>query len=238
MIIIVLVTVGVCVGGFFLVADQIFSNAVPRATLLGFSPDESPQRAEIETQTEPHTCGLHSLRSVYRAYGLNPDEHALRVRLGVDVPANPADETSTGTLQPDLTRVLAQDGFSMETLDLEDSTASTQLESRLSKQHKALALIRKLDNGNLHWVVLQQADSPESLGSPADSTNDIEHIEVIDSLAEQPRQENTRDFIQRQAVTIILLGFEQNVDQASVKAGHRLGVVEMKKTPGRVKQLQ
>ena len=121
---IVLATVSLCVVVFLCVADHIFSNAVPRAELLGFSPSNNPEPAIIDPQTEPHTCGLHSLRSIYRAYGLNPDEHELRERLGVDTPANPADPTSTGTLQPDISRVLAQDGFLIHALDLNGNKSS------------------------------------------------------------------------------------------------------------------
>ena len=64
-----------------------------------------------EMQTEGSTCGLHALSSVYRAHGLNGEVFRLRARLGIDIPALPFLEHTTGTLQPDLLRVLAQDGF-------------------------------------------------------------------------------------------------------------------------------
>ena len=64
-----------------------------------------------EVQFEKHTCGLHTLRSIYQAYGLNPDAENLRVRLGVDVQANPADPTSTGTVQPDVLQVWIRTAF-------------------------------------------------------------------------------------------------------------------------------
>ena len=223
MIIIVLVTLVVCTGGYFWITDSIFSNAMPRAAILGFSPSDQPRSAVIDSQLESHTCGLHSLRSVYRAYELNPDEHSLRMRLGVDVPANPADDTSTGTLQADLTRVLAQDGFSIEALDLDDARASQTLQSYLATKHKAMALICKPDNGNLHWIVLQEAKN--------------HRVEIIDPLAKTPGSENTKRFISKQAVTVLLLGVESEVNKKSIKAAHRLGVAEMKNTPGRVKRL-
>ena len=223
-VLIALVTIVAVVTAGFLVSDHILSNAAPRAKLLGFSPVASPVRAQIDLQTEPHTCGLHSLRSIYRAYGLDPDEHALRTRLGVDIPAVPTQGDTTGTLQPDITRVLAQDGFLLVLLGVNAENAPTMLENHLARGQHALALIRKPDNGNLHWIVLQAA-------SPG-------KIEVIDSLVSTPQVESSTGFLTTKAVDIFLLEKHPDPGKSHIKEAHRMGLKIMKQTPSRVDELK
>ena len=140
---------------YFPLVDVLLSHSVPRAEILGFVPSDAPLRAVPERQLEGHTCGLHMLRSLYRAHALNPDEHLLRVRLGVDRGAVPAVKSTQGTLQPDLTRVLAQDGFLVNELDLERSNAAALLSSHLDRDWFAVTLIVRPRSGQLHWVLIQ-----------------------------------------------------------------------------------
>ena len=91
------------------------------ATATAGGRDPSPDRTRplpqprktpvITEQTEPHTCGWHTLSSIYTTHRLNPNRLQLRERLGVDAPALPGISGSTGTVQPDMVRVLSQDGF-------------------------------------------------------------------------------------------------------------------------------
>ena len=110
-----------------------------------------------ETQFESHTCGLHTIRVIYKAYGLDPDLENLRFRLGIDVPANPIELDSTGTLQPDLLRVLVQDGFDYKLLPLDDISESKEaLLDHLKSGNMAAALISRRENGNMHWVAAKK----------------------------------------------------------------------------------
>ena len=51
------------------------------------SPTSNPGRPILEAQSEGHTCGVHALSTLYRAYGLDPDRERIRWRLGVDTKA-------------------------------------------------------------------------------------------------------------------------------------------------------
>jgi hypothetical protein len=124
--------------------DSVQSQDVAR-------PSANPGTPVAETQTEPHTCGLHAMRSMYRAYGLAPEAFNLRFRLGTDEPAMRADKDSTGTLHPDLYRVLAQDGFAIEVLDLDADVASKALQNHLAWQQLALAVVYR---STYHWVLI------------------------------------------------------------------------------------
>ena len=141
-----------------------------------------------EQQTEGHTCGMHALRAAYRGYGLEPDEFDLRFRLGVDTAAVPGDGTSTGTLPPDLLRVLPQDGFAYTLLPLEDAGAEAQLKRHLRRGQVALALVEVT---GLHWVALDAA--------PGD------RLRVVDSLSPQPYDVATPQFLGDQALSVVLI---------------------------------
>jgi len=107
-----------------------------------------------ETQTENHTCGFHAVSAIYRSYGLDPKERRLRPRLGVDNTANVYDEESTGCLHPDIYRVITQEGFAYHSLDLAADSSRTNLLMHLDTSGYALALIKRRENGHLHWVVV------------------------------------------------------------------------------------
>jgi hypothetical protein len=90
-------------------------------------PLPTPDELLIERQTEVHTCGWHTLSSIYRAHALDRTRFRLRERLGVDVPAIPTRVESTGTVQPDMMRVLHQDGFLAHSLNPLDKTTRDAL---------------------------------------------------------------------------------------------------------------
>lgn len=145
-----------------------------------------------EAQFESDTCGLHTLRVIYKAYGLEPDHENLRARLGVDVPTNPMDPTSTGTLQPDLLRVLTQDGFLHKPLDLSnDYLASETLTQHLDSGNMAALLIARKENGNMHWVAAYRMAG--------------DTIEILDSLFEESYTVNPSDFINQCVLSCILV---------------------------------
>jgi hypothetical protein len=104
-----------------------------------------------ELQTEPHTCGLHALSSLYHAYSLDPDRLKLRFRIGVDTPLSNFMPKSLGTIHPDMLRVLWQDGFQTELVRPGSSAAAARLADHLTDGHMALALIRVKE---FHWVLL------------------------------------------------------------------------------------
>lgn len=114
----------------------------PSKTPTGFAPVK---------QTEPHTCGYCSIAAIYNAYGLDHGASGLRFRLGTDVQLNQLMESTTGTIPPDMARVLQQDGFSTQTITgVNDKMIGLTL-AHLHSGHPALAVIKVK---GLHWVVL------------------------------------------------------------------------------------
>lgn len=156
-------------------------------------PNTQPERAAIallqEQQFENHTCGLHALSAIYRAYGLSPEEENLRFRLGVDTPAIPTDMTSTGTLHPDLFRVLAEDGFGWKIIDPGHSETLKDIANSLSARRPILILITRPENGNLHWVAADEISR--------------DGLRVVDSLKPSPSFQNLPDFLRDQALSLI-----------------------------------
>lgn len=103
-----------------------------------------------EQQTEPHTCGFHSISAIYKAYGLDPEVARLRFRLGTDMPTNLlVQDATTGTIHPDILRVLGQDGFETEVV-LPGDTLADRLKAHLRSGHPALILTKV---STWHWVV-------------------------------------------------------------------------------------
>ena len=154
-------------------------------------PSETPGAFVLEDQTEGFTCGLHALSTVYRAYGLDADEERLRRRMGVDVKAVFYVPDSTGALHPDMYMVLTQDFFEIETVEPDGPLAWETLEAHLDADHPAVLLIKRRENGNLHWVVATRV-----LGNGT--------IEVYDSLFDEPYME-TPDFMTDHVVTAMLI---------------------------------
>ncbi|MCP5538935.1 MAG: hypothetical protein H7A53_07275 [Akkermansiaceae bacterium] len=145
-----------------------------------------------EAQFENDTCGLHTLRVIYKSYGLDPDKKALRFRLGLDTPANPIDPGSTGTLQPDMFRVLNQDGFLYELVDLNDvGSAVTKLLEHLKGGNMAAVLIARRENGAMHWIAVQRVEN--------------EHLVILDSLSKNSYLESPDTFTRNMAISCVLV---------------------------------
>lgn len=163
-------------------------------------------------QLESHTCGLLSLSAAYRVYGLSPEEKNLRFRLGVDRAAHPFDSESTGTLHPDLFRVLAQDGFNFSLIDPAASDAAAQLAAHLDGGDVAMLLIARRENGNLHWVL---ADAREG-----------DRIRIVDSLAERPYMEPAAEFLSGFVLSIVAMA-PAPAARSDLAGMHAAGVAEM-----------
>ena len=144
-----------------------------------------------EAQFENDTCGLHTLRVIYKAYGLNPDGENLRKRLGLDTPANPFDKNSTGTLQPDMLRVLHQDGFGYELLETGEEGASKKPLKHLEEGNMAAILISRRENGNMHWVAAKKVDEGR--------------VVVLDSLFDEAYVEEPGEFFRAVVLSCVLL---------------------------------
>lgn len=173
-------------------------------------PTASAGQPMPEQQTEPHTCGLHAMRSMYAAYGLDTGQFDLRFRLGRDQPAMRVDDQSTGTLHPDLYRVLVQDGFAFDVLDIDAEVASGILQNHLACQQLALAVVYR---NTYHWVLI----------GPADSTGDLV---VYDSLNTEPGRMSA-DALLDGALSITLIEPAESGQSVSTTDAHATGLAEM-----------
>ncbi|MEO0475652.1 MAG: hypothetical protein AAF085_06745 [Planctomycetota bacterium] len=161
------------------------------------------------TQTEPHTCGWHAMSSMYTAYGLKGETFNLRFRLGTDEPAMRADKDSTGTLHPDLYRVLAQDGFTAEPLDLESDVAVDALQNHMAWQQLALVVVYR---STYHWVLV----------GPAGQAGELV---VYDSLKDTPVTVPVDDLLD-EALSITLVE-PSDGEAISTSTAHAEGLREM-----------
>ena len=174
-----------CVGPPWYYADKYSAAAGPaRPTAL-------PAEIVPERQVEPHTCGLHSLSSLYRAYGLEAEAMRLRFRLGVDKPLSNLVPTSRGTIHPDMLRVLSQDGFMTTVVRPSSADAPERVSRHLANGHYAVALTKV---NEFHWVVL--GAGPEfSQG----------RVEVCDSLHEHKYLEPFEDYLADRVYSLLLV---------------------------------
>ncbi len=176
-------------------------------------PDQVIERAEPlvpEEQVEGHTCGLHALSSVYRAYGLDPAEQRLRFRLGVDRNAVPGATDTEGTLHPDLFRVVNQDGFHIALIDPERPDAHRALVAHLLHD-AALVLIQRGEG--LHWIALDHGGDDE--------------VRVSDSLEPEAYLSDAIAFFDRPILSVILLTPRNEADSQTIPALHAAGLEEM-----------
>lgn len=173
-------------------------------------PDRVSMTPIAQTQTQPHTCGLHAMRSMYIAYGLSPGQFDLRFRLGTDEPAMRVDPQSAGTLHPDLYRVLAQDGFAFTALDLDDPQATGELQDHLRQQQLALAVVYR---GTYHWVLLSDSEHEGDLV-------------VCDSLRSEPGVESMSSLLD-EALSITLVQPAATGQTKSSTDAHAAGLAEM-----------
>ena len=172
-------------------------------------PNAVPSTPRAGTQTEPHTCGWHAMNSMYAAYGLNGEIFDLRFRLGTDEPAMRADKESTGTLHPDLYRVLAQDGFKIDALDLEADVAAAALKNHLAWQQLALVVVYR---STYHWVLIGPADESDELV-------------VYDSLKDEPETMPVDELLDN-ALSVTLVE-PSDGEPMSTSAAHAEGLKEM-----------
>lgn len=163
-----------------------------------------------EKQTEPHTCGWHATRSLYTAYGMDPSRYKLRFRLGTDEPAMRADRGSTGTLHPDLYRVLAQDGFTATPVALGGRGAAGTIDGHLAGGQLALAVVYR---GTYHWVLLA-------------GVGEAGRLSVVDSLADGPEATQTRGFLD-EALSVTLVAPAGEAGPVDVADAHAAGLAEM-----------
>ena len=179
----------------------------------------------LEEQTEGFTCGVHALSTVYKAYGLNPEAERIRWRLGVDTKAVAWMGDSTGALHPDMWMVLAQDYFEIDTVEPTSAHAWETLRSHLQAVHPAVLLIKRRENGNLHWVVATDAFKNGT-------------IEVYDPLFDEPYTE-TPDFMDNHIVTAMLVWPTSDGEMAmsSIDA-HLAGMDALTQASKRIKALE
>ncbi len=170
-------------------------------------------------QLESHTCGLLSLSAAYEIYGLSPDAKNLRFRLGVDRVAHPFDETSTGTLHPDLFRVLAQDQFRWTLIDPDAEDAATRLARHVDRGNVALLLIARRQNGRLHWVLTDGREGGA--------------LRIVDSLAAAPYPEPIDDFVGEFVLSIVALE-PADRELPTSTAAHAEGLAEMARVSERM----
>ena len=183
-------------------------------------PRALPGMPERVPQTLPHTCGLRAMESAYRAYGMDPDLCDIRYRLGTDFSAIPIDPDSTGTLHPDILRVLAQDGFTTTLIDLDQADAADRLEAHLSRGHLALAVVYR---STFHWVLL----------APPERTRDDDGAQLwlFDSLAEGHTEHGIAEYVENETLSVILI-HPRNANESEPSRSHQhlIGTQEMART--------
>lgn len=120
-------------------------------------------------QTEYHTCGYCAANSVYRYYGMDPDELQIRDYLGTDhiLPYNfpgrktverwlgGADNLFSGTSPMDMLAVLYWDGLDTQMLTGEYRAYRDRLTTCLANGDPAIGLMYSC----YHWVVISGINS-------------------------------------------------------------------------------
>ncbi|MEM6506600.1 MAG: hypothetical protein AAF711_14285 [Planctomycetota bacterium] len=188
-------------------------------------PTAMPARFALEEQTEGFTCGVHSLSTVYKAYGLDPEAERIRWRLGVDTKAVFYVSDSTGALHPDMYMVLAQDFFIINLPTDYTEAGWDEMREHLDTGHPAVLLIKRRENGSLHWVV-------------ATRTLDEDMIEVYDSLFDEPYAEPL-GFMTDHVVTAMLVRPSTTGEQATSSIdAHLAGMDALADATKRIKALE
>lgn len=152
-----------------------------------------PDLLEPKVQDDDFSCGFLALSAIYESYGLDPAKYRLRERLGTSVPAIPFVESSTGTLQADLFRVLKQDGFDATPINPKDPADLQKLTNHLRGYQYALALVSTERAGGLHWIVFTHYDR---------KTNEVQ---IGDSLVEGLHRQNLSKLAEKKLLRVILL---------------------------------
>ncbi|MEM9083760.1 MAG: hypothetical protein AAGB34_09200 [Planctomycetota bacterium] len=176
-------------------------------------PSEPLGHADPILQFESHTCGLLALSAAYEVHALSPQSENLRYRLGVDRVADPTDQDSTGTLHPDLFRVLVQDHFAYRILDPRNEFDRGSFIGHLEEGGVSILLIARRENGNLHWVL-------------ADEVHDRQ-LRVVDSLFEYPYREPIDDFMTNHVLSVVCITPAAAGARISEMQAHADGLMEM-----------
>ncbi len=175
-------------------------------------PNAKPTPFVLETQTEPDTCGLHALSTIYRAYGLDAEDERLRWRLGIDTKAVFWIESSTGALHPDIWMVLDQDGFAVDPIDTTASDAWDHLQDHTQGGHAALLLTVRPQTGGMHWVVAVH--------------NSDDGVSILDPLQSEPLPVES-DYLAQHAITAWRIQpRDDDSDKIGSMTAHKRGSVE------------
>ncbi|WP_411847114.1 hypothetical protein AAFN60_06625 [Roseibacillus persicicus] len=181
-----------------------------------------PGELTPKVQDDDYSCGFLALSAIYESYGLDPVEYRLRERLGTSVPAIPFVESSTGTLQADLFRVLQQDGFNATPINPKDPVGYRQLTRHLEGGYLsshgdqyALALISTEQVGGLHWIAFTHFD-PES-----------EEVTIGDSLITGLHSKSLPSMVEDNLLRVILLEPALADPYGSYGIAHLRGIGEM-----------
>lgn len=184
----VLVVVMGVAGVAFCMGGPAYYNAKYSSVPPGVTPSDKPVTFAAEVQTEGHTCGLHSVRTIYRAYGIDPDARDLRFRLGTDKPGHNFDPESLGTIHPDIARVMRQDGFEVRVILPHREGDVVAMRQHLAAGFPVLTLVRVK---GLHWIVLAEEQDGKS--------------RVFDSLKEDVEEVDSAEFIRTRVISAILV---------------------------------
>ena len=182
---------------FFLASNAAHYSAKYQPGLVtpdGVSSLRIRQEAQPIWQDEAHICGYLALSSIYAAYGIDREVAKLRFRLGVDQRGNAFDASSLGSIHPDVFRVMYQDGFVLQDVDLDTPRFNPLILAHTYQRHLVLFLIKRPQNGNLHWVVAVDPED-ESAGS----------LRIIDSLVKEPYNVDSKAFIDTYVVSALLV---------------------------------
>jgi ABC-type bacteriocin/lantibiotic exporter with double-glycine peptidase domain len=184
----VLVVVMGVAGVAFCMGGPAYYSAKYSSVSPAIMPTAVPVAFAAEVQTERHTCGLHSVRTIYRAYGIDPDAADLRFRLGTDKPGHNFDPESLGTIHPDITRVMRQDGFDVRVILRPTEGDGAEMRAHLAAGFPVLTLVRVK---GLHWIVLAEGHDGKS--------------RIFDSLKEDVEEVDSAEFIRTRVISAILV---------------------------------
>lgn len=186
-------------------------------------PAAKPAPLVPHVQKDDYSCGFLALAAIYESYGIDPRMARLRDRLGTDVPAVAFVKDSNGTLQPDLLRVLKQDGFGAAIVNAEDAAGMKSLRDHLQGGQYALALTRTEQAGGLHWVALTGYKDGD--------------VTVGDSLKLGLQRENLVDYAAGPLLRAILLTPGTPDPRAAYGYDHARGLSDMAATAWRTARI-
>ncbi len=120
--------------------------------------------------------------------------------------------------------VLVQDFFEVDAIDPVADDAWQRLHGHLQTGHMAVLLVKRRENGHLHWIVATESQDHNVL--------------IYDSLIEAPYPE-TPDFMTDHVVTAMLIRPDPNGEQpmSSVQA-HKLGSAVLADATKRMKAMK